>query len=225
MQGLDPCVLPESAVFIAKSLHHARVVLRQAFCSCRKKEGASEKRGWSSHEASCMSKNVFDTTSHRCQSLFIQQSTPSESVMPLHLYSGFYLAKRSWFHCLRYEELGVQFLGLPCLARLISWQGSQAVIAVQILYCAEQQEFTMLFHLDTPSFALTSVGIAKSGERMRHIAASSNSPVLFRKHLLDEEQTTGQLSQWRNTNPALLQLPFQRWHLSLKRQTSQNNSL
>jgi hypothetical protein len=34
---------------------------------------------------------------------------------------------------------------------------------VQILYSEASKEFVMLFHLDTPSFELTSVGVAKAG--------------------------------------------------------------
>ena len=39
-----------------------------------------------------------------------------------------------------------------------------ACAALQILYNESAGAFTMLFHLDTPSFALTSVGVAKASE-------------------------------------------------------------
>ena len=49
-----------------------------------------------------------------------------------------------------------------CNCRTRSWKTQ--LLLVQILYSAQDEEYTMLFHLDTPSFAFTSVGVAKAGD-------------------------------------------------------------
>lgn len=42
-------------------------------------------------------------------------------------------------------------------------QGFLLASHLQILFDLKKSTYTMLFHLDTPSFALTSVGVIKAG--------------------------------------------------------------
>ena len=55
----------------------------------------------------------------------------------------------------------------------------RACCLLQILFSKRHQEYTMLFHLDTPSFALQRVGIAKAGEPCPFLL-SKNLSLCFR---------------------------------------------
>ena len=53
--------------------------------------------------------------------------------------------------------------GIDSHSHLSHATGCLTFSSLQVLYSHLSEEYTMLFHLDTPSFALTSVGVAKAG--------------------------------------------------------------